>query len=129
MNWQVYVDVLISAEDSVVFLRREGEELWRVPGGPLTEVKAPEEVLKAYVQMQVNLSLEEVRLVWAEVRADKTGPLLVLHYEADAPDYPAPGPGVAEARFFQVEHLPPLPAPDRDALYMTLTGGEPFEPI
>ncbi len=129
MQWHVYVDVLITSEDAVVLLREEGKDAWRLPGGWLTEVIAPEEVVKRYAREQVNLPLEDVRLVWAEARIDEPVPVLVLHYEANAPDYPSPGAGVSEARFFQVEHLPPMSDADRDALYVTLTGGETFEPF
>ncbi len=129
MQWHVLVDILITSDDAVVLLRREDEDVWHLPGGPLVEMDDPAEVAKRLVQEQVNLALEDVRLVWVEARNTQQGPTLVLHYEADAPGYPSPGPNIAETRLFQVEHLPTLDAADREALYITLTGGDTFQPF
>ncbi len=125
VGWQVYLDILITSDSSIVLLRREDESLWCLPGGWLVRAVAPTRVVAEFAQEQVGLSIEEVNLVWAEVRQGEKA-VLVLHYQAEAPDYPSPGEGIAEARLFQVEHLPPLSDADREALFITLTGGDSF---
>lgn len=126
MQWDVYLDVLITSDANVVLLRPEGEELWRLPGGFLTEFVAPSQHVRELAREQVGLSLEDVTLVWAEARREAERPVLMLHFQAEAPDYPAAGPGVAEVWIFQVEHLPPMSDADRSALYITLGGTDSF---
>lgn len=119
--WDVYVDILLTSDGSVLLLRGEGTELWQVPAAPLSVGDDPLARAKEVAREFLGLDVEWVELAWAEARRVAGRPVLILHYRADAPGYPQPGPGVAEARFFQVEHLPPLPEPDRVALYTTLT--------
>jgi len=49
---------------------------------------------------------------------------LVFHFRCDADRPPAPGSAIAEARFFQIEHLPPTAhgAWERDVIYRVMTG-------
>ncbi len=120
-TWQVRVTLLLTSDDAALLVRRQGDEHWTLPAALLTPDQQPEDVARAIARDQLGLDVPWVDLAWAETRRE--GPTLVLHYTADAPDYPQPAPDIAEARFFQVEHLPHLPEPERRALYRVITGG------
>lgn len=126
--WRVHVTVTLTSDGSVILLRphsQDNEERpWQLPSAPLPPGTRPAAWACQVAAAQVNLSPEWLDLVWAEVREGAEGPVLLLHYSGEAPDYPSPGSGVAETRFFQVEHLPHMEEATRGALYATLTGGE-----
>ncbi len=122
-GWQVRVALLLSSDDAVLLARRSGRELWEVPEASLPPGEDPEVRVRTVAKEQLGLDLPWVELVWAEVRKAGEASTLVLHYSGEASDYPQPGEGWAEVRFFQVEHLPPLSEEDRQAIYRTLTGG------
>ncbi|MDR7587103.1 MAG: hypothetical protein QN115_01620, partial [Armatimonadota bacterium] len=56
---------------------------------------------------QVGLDPEDVVLAEVESTVDDVW-RLTFHFRCEADRPPSPGPGILEARFFQVEHLPPL---------------------
>lgn len=121
-GWQVAVALLLTSDDAVLLVRRAGDDVWSIPTAVLDPSQLPEERVRALAQAELGLEVPWVDLAWAQVR-NEPEPTLVLVYTSEAPDYPRPAAHIAEARFFQVEHLPPLSPADRDALYRAITGG------
>ena len=122
-GWNVQVAVFVTSDDAVVLARRAGHEAWEVPVVTLTPGEAPEDAVRRVAREQLGVDVHWVELAWADARGGEQGPTLVLHYTAEASGYPRPAAGWEEARFFQVEHLPPLADELREVLYRTLTDG------
>jgi len=120
-------DVVVQDNSAVLLVRprtpSDGAEGWRLPTDMLRFGEAPETGARRILRDR--LGLEPERVVLAEVESSVDGGVwsLVFHFQCDADRRPAPGPAIAEARFFQIEHLPPTAhgTRERDVIYRVIT--------
>lgn len=122
-------DVVVLADSAVLLVRphdppdRPG---WRLPGEPLRHGEHPQACAARVLQDQLGLAPDWLEL--AEVESLPGEPWhLFFHYKCEAAQAPAPGPAIAEARFFQIEHLPDTARGpwEREVIYRVLTGAPP----
>jgi len=85
--------------------------------------EAPETGARRILRDRLGLEPEWVALAEVESSVDGGVWSLVFHFQCDADRRPAPGPGIAEARFFQIEHPPPTAhgTRERDVIYRVIT--------
>lgn len=121
-------DVVAQSDSAVllIMLRQpsDGADGWRLPGATLQWGEHPEACVRRALRDQVGLEPEYV--VLADVESAAAGQWSVtFHYRCDAGRPPRPGSAVREARFFQVEHLPPTAHGtwERDVIYRVISGG------
>jgi ADP-ribose pyrophosphatase YjhB (NUDIX family) len=121
------VDVVVMFDSGVLLIRPTqppaGRPGWWLPGGPLRHGEHPEEAARRYLREQVGLEPEWLDLAEVEsIPGDNWR--LIFHYSCDAPADPQPGPEVAEARFFQIEHLPELAHGEweREVIFRVMVG-------
>ena len=120
-------DVVVQDDSAVLLVRprtpSDGAEGWRLPTDMLRFGEAPETGARRILRDR--LGLEPEWAVLAEVESSVDGGVwsLVFHFQCDADRRPAPGPAIAEARFFQIEHLPPTAhgTRERDVIYRVIT--------
>ncbi|TMJ01828.1 MAG: NUDIX domain-containing protein [Bacillati bacterium ANGP1] len=120
-------DVVVQEDSSVVLVRprtpSDGAEGWRLPTDMLRFGEAPETGARRILRDRLGLEPEWVVLAEVESSVDGGVWSLVFHFQCDADRRPAPGPAIAEARFFQIEHLPPTAhgTRERDVIYRVIT--------
>ena len=120
-------DVVVQDDRAVLLVRprtpSDGAEGWRLPTDMLRFGEAPETGARRIVRDRLGLEPEWVVLAEVESSVDGGVWSLVFHFQCDADRRPAPGPGIAEARFFQIEHLPPTAhgTRERDVIYRVIT--------
>ena len=121
------VDVIVMDDSAVLLVRpnpaHEDAPGWRLPGEMLRFGEAPETCARRILRDQLGLEPEWVALAEVESSVDGGVWSLVFHFRCDADRRPAPGPAMAEARFFQIEHLPPTAhgTRERDVIYRVIT--------
>ena len=120
-------DVVVQDDSAVLLVRprtpSDGAEGWRLPTDMLRFGEAPETGARRILRDRLGLEPEWVALAEVESSVDGGVWSLVFHFQCDADRRPAPGPGIAEARFFQIEHLPPTAhgTRERDVIYRVIT--------
>ena len=120
-------NIVIQQDSSVLLVRprapSDGAEGWRLPGDMLRFGEAPETCARRILRDQLGLEPEWLALAEVESSVDGGVWSLVFHFRCDADRRPAPGPAMAEARFFQIEHLPPTAhgTRERDVIYRAMT--------
>lgn len=125
----LWVDVVVCDDGTVLLVRptapREGTAEWRLPGAALQYGEAPDAAVRRVLHDNVGLDPESVLLADVESAMRDGVWTLNFHFRCDADRPPRPGPQIAEARFFQVEHLP-LTAHgthERDIIFRVLSAG------
>ncbi len=121
-------DVVVMDDSAVLLVRRspasDDAAGWGLPGDALRFGEAPDACARRVLNEGLGLAPEWITL--AEVESAVEGGVwsLVFHFRCDADRPPAPGSAIAEARFFQIEHLPPTAhgAWERDVIYRVMTG-------
>ena len=103
-------DVVVQDDSAVLLVRPEtphdGAEGWRLPEERLRFGEAPEACARRLLKEQLGLEPEWVALAEVESSVDGAVWSLTFHFKCDADRRPVAGPAIAEARFFQIEHLP-----------------------
>jgi len=123
------VDVIVQDDSAVLLVRPRtlpgGAEGWCLPGGALRFGEAPDAGARRVLRDQLALIPEWLTLAGVESDVQQGVWRLVFHFRCDADRKPVSGPDVAEARFFQIEHLPPTAhgAWERDVIYRVITAG------
>lgn len=107
----LWVDVVVCDDSAVLLVRptapREGTVEWHLPGAALQYGEAPDVAARRVLHDTVVLDPEDVQLVDVESIVRDGVWTLAFHFRCDADRPPQAGQQIAEARFFQVEHLPP----------------------
>lgn len=117
------VDVVVQDDSTVLLVQLNtphgDAKGWRLPGDTLRFGEAPETCARRVLNERLALAPEEMTLAEVESAIDSGVWRLTFHFRCIADRRPAPSPGVAEARFFQLEHLPAMARgdQDRDAIY------------
>ena len=103
-------DVVVQDDSAVLLVRpttpHDGAEGWRLPAERLRFGEAPEACARRLLKEQLGLEPEWVALAEVESSVDGAVWSLTFHFKCDADRRPVAGPAIAEARFFQIEHLP-----------------------
>ena len=127
----LWVDVVVCDDSAVLLVRPtaalEGSAEWRLPGAAMQYGEAPDAAARRVLRDHLGLDPESVQLADVESTLHETMWTLAFHFRCDADRPPQPGPQIAEARFFQVEHLP-LTAHgtrERDLIFRVLSTGSP----
>jgi ADP-ribose pyrophosphatase YjhB (NUDIX family) len=107
----LWVDIVV-CDDSAVLLVRPTvppDRLadWGLPGTALPFGEAPQAAARRVLHDTVGLDMEDVRLADVESTIRDGVWTLTFHFRCDADRPPQARPQIAEARFFQIEHLPP----------------------
>ena len=125
-------DAVVQTDSAVLLVQvanpPDASEGWRLPGDQLRHGEHPEVCIRRVLREQ--LGLEQERLELAEVESiPGQNWQLIFHYRCDVDRLPAPAPGIQDARFFQLEHLPSTAhgAWEKDVIYKVITGGGVFE--
>jgi ADP-ribose pyrophosphatase YjhB (NUDIX family) len=107
----LWVDVVVCDDSAVLLVRptapQEGLAEWRLPGAALQYGEAPDAAARRVLHDTVALDPEIVQLADVESTMRAGVWTLTFHFRCDPDRPPQPGEQIAEARFFQVEHLPP----------------------
>lgn len=122
-------DVVVLADSTVLLVRPKdppaGREGWRLPADALRHGEHPQACASRLLKER--LGLEPAWMELAEVESVPGEPWhLFFHYRCEADRAPSPSPEIAEARFFQVEHLPSTAHGEweRDVIYRVMGGME-----
>ena len=127
----LWVDVVVCDDGSVLLVRpaapREGTAEWRLPGDAIQYGEAPDAAARRVLHDHVGLDPEYVQLADVESTMRDGTWTLIFHFRCDADRLPQPGRQIAEARFFQVEHLPPTAhgTRERDIIFRALSALAP----
>lgn len=119
-------DAIVRGDSAVLLVRplssTDGREGWRFPGDRLRHGEHPETCVRRALKEQVGLEPEWIVLAEVESIPGKDWHL-IFHYSCEADRLPAPPQEVAEARFFQIEHLPQTAHGtwERDVIYRVAT--------
>ncbi|HEU4798436.1 MAG TPA: NUDIX domain-containing protein [bacterium] len=124
----LFADVVVLSDSSVLLIQPAhppAEHLgWRLPGDALRHGEHPEKcaarILTEQLGLQVGwLELAEIESIPGELWH------LFFHYKCEADRPPVTAPEIAEARFFQLEHLPPTAHGtwERDVVFRVVVGG------
>ena len=120
-------DVVVQDDSAVLLVRPEtphdGAEGWRLPEERLRFGEAPEACARRLLKEQLGLEPEWVALAEVESSVDGAVWSLTFHFKCDADRRPVAGPAIAEARFFQIEHLPATAhgTREREVVYRVVT--------
>ncbi len=120
-------DVVVLADSAVLLVRPaappDGAAGWRLVGDRMRFGEAPQAAARRALREQVGLDPDELVLVEVESQVAEVW-RLVFHFRCETDRPPSLGPEISEARFFQVEHLPPLArgAWERDVIFRVLGG-------
>lgn len=123
----LWVDVVVCDDSAVLLVQptvsTPGPEVWRLPGDEVRFGEAPEASSRRVLKEQLELEPEWVQLAEIESTVQDRRWTLAFHFRCDADRPPRPTSQVAQARFFQVEHLPPIAhgSHDRDVIFRVLT--------
>lgn len=127
----LWVDIVVCDGSAVLLVRptapREGTAEWRLPGAPMQYGEAPDAAARRVLHDHVGLDPESAQLADVESTVRDGVWTLTFHFRCDADRPPQPGPQIEEARFFQVEHLPPTAhgTRERDIVFRVLSAGAP----
>lgn len=121
-------DVVVLSDSSVLLVQPAnpppGRPEWRLPGEALRHGEHPETCAARVLKEQ--LGLQPGRLELAEIESIPGEPWhLFFHYKCEADRPPVASPEIAEARFFQLEHLPQTAHGtwERDVVFRVIVGG------
>ncbi len=126
---ELWVDIVVCDDSAVLLVRasapREGTPEWRLPGAAMQYGEAPDTAARRVLHDHVGLDPEYVQLADVESTMCEGVWTLTFHFRCDADRPPQPGPQIAEARFFQVEHLPPTAhgTHERDIIFRVFSAG------
>lgn len=127
----LWVDIVVCDDSAVLLVRppapREGAAEWRLPGAPMQYGEAPDVAARRVLHDDLGLDPEDPQLADVESTVRDGVWTLAFHFRCDADRPPQPGLQIAEARFFQIEHLP-LTAHgtrERDIVFRVLSAGAP----
>jgi ADP-ribose pyrophosphatase YjhB (NUDIX family) len=127
----LWVDIVVCDDSAVLLVRptapREGTAEWRLPGAALQYGEAPNAAARRVLHDDVGLDPEYVPLADVESTMSDGVWTLIFHFRCDADRPPQAGRQIAEARFFQVEHLPPTAngTRERDIIFRVLSAPAP----
>lgn len=123
------VDVIVCDDSAVLLVQPSaplhGSAEWGLPGDAVRFGEAPEASSRRVLKDQLGLEPEWVQLAEVESTMHEGVWTLTFHFRCDADRPPQPGPQLADARFFQAEHLPPTAhgTHERDIIFRVLTAG------
>src|SRR6266849_1725019 len=127
----LWVDIVVCDDSAVLLVRptapREGTAEWRLPGAAMQYGEAPDAAARRVLRDHLGLDPEHIQLADVESTMREGVWTPTFHFRCDA-DRPAKvGPPIAEARFFQVEHLPPTAngTRERDIIFRVLSAPAP----
>ena len=127
----LWADVVVCDDSAVLLVRptapREGTAEWRLPGAAMQYREAPDAAARRVLHDHLGLDPEHIQLANVESTLREGVWTLIFHFRCDADRPPQPGPQIAEARFFQVEHLPPTEhgTHERDIIFRVLSAPAP----
>lgn len=127
----LWVDVVVRDDSAVLLIRPaapRGETAdWRLPGTAMQYGEAPDATARRVLHDHVGLDPEDIQLASVESTMRDGVWTLIFHFRCDADRPPRAGPEIAEARFFQVEHLPPTAhgTHERDTIFQVLSSSAP----
>ena len=127
----LWVDIVVCDDSAVLLVRptvpREGTAELRLPGAALQDGEAPDAAARRVLHDDVGLDPTYVPLADVESTMSDGVWTLIFHFRCDADRPPQAGRQIAEARFFQVEHLPPTAhgTRERDTVFRVLSVGAP----
>jgi len=120
--------VVVLSDSSVLLVQLTnppaGHPGWCLPGDALRHGEHPENCVARILTEQ--LGLQPGRLELAEIESIPGEPWhLFFHYTCEADRLPVAAGEIAEARFFQLEHLPQTAHGtwERDVVYRVVAGG------
>src|SRR6266849_398837 len=127
----LWVDVVVCDDSAVLLVRapapQEGTPEWRLPEAAMQYGEAPDAAARGVLHDHLGLDPEHIHLADVESTMREGVWTLIFHFRCDADRPPQPGPEIAEARFFQVEHLPPTAhgTRERDIIFRVLSAPAP----
>jgi ADP-ribose pyrophosphatase YjhB (NUDIX family) len=114
----------VAVADSAVLLVRPQPQgdLWRLPGGELDHGEHPHAAALRHLAAQCGLQPDRLEVAFVDSQSSPEW-RLTFYYVCYEAGRPAAGSDVAEARYFQMEHLPELVDGHRtrDAIYRAMT--------
>ncbi len=128
---ELSVDIVVCDDSAVLLVRgtapREGTAEWRLPWAAMQYGEAPDAAARRVLHDHVGLDPEHIQLADVESTMREGVWTLTFHFRCDADRPPKVGPQIAEARFFQVEHLPPTAngTRERDIIFRVLSAPAP----
>lgn len=119
MEVEIRVEIVALADEAVWLIRSPQGE-WTLPGGPLMAGEDPVEGVRRWMRRLAAAEPEEPVILEAASSQEGGRWRLILRYACRLLQAPRPAPELPDAGLFQIEHLPPLDAGQRAAIYRAL---------